>query len=108
MRAHREAREEFPNCLLGKMKEQLQSSAPAAAGALLEVYEAMITIKMRLTLIHRRCFAAPALTRSFMPRQGWALARKRTPSPWFVRFLLVLFSFVRIFKPVPKYLVHAF
>ena len=30
-----------------------------------------------------------------------------TPSPCFVRFPLVRFSFVRIFRTVPKYLVRA-
>ena len=30
-----------------------------------------------------------------------------TPSPWIVYFSLVRFSFVLIFKTVPKYLVHA-
>ena len=29
-----------------------------------------------------------------------------TPSPWFARISLVCFSFVRIFKTFPKYLVH--
>ena len=32
---------------------------------------------------------------------------KNTPGPWFVRFSLVRFSFVRNFKTPPKYLVRA-
>ena len=34
-------------------------------------------------------------------------SRPIIPSPWFVRFSSVRFSFERIFKTMPKYLVHA-
>ena len=56
------------------------------------------------------CFERQAIWPSRLNRitYGHVLSSKKcTPGPWFVRFSLVHFSFVRNFKTYPKYSVDA-
>ena len=49
--------------------------------------------------------SVPIFVQPFCQKMHWAYSC--TPGPWFVRFSLVRFSFVRSFKRYPKYLLRA-